>query len=158
MLELNGEINDKGVATIFNRKELEDWFVKNSGKRFKIKVERRYKKRSEQQSRYYWGVVIPLIRERLKDLGNEFSSQDTHEALKAKFNTGEIKNESGVQEEFVLSTAKLRTVEFMEYLDKIQRWANEFLGLVIPLPNEQLKIDSVIIVEHDKEVGALIAR
>lgn len=141
MIELSGHIDENGQPKIHNKKELDKWFDKHSGKDFKIKVERKYKKRSNNQNAYYFGVVIPLINERLRELGNEFSNQDVHEAMKAKFSVGEIVNENQVQEEFVRSTATLRTVEFMEYLDKITVWAAQFLGLAIPAPNEALEID-----------------
>jgi hypothetical protein len=141
MLELTGTINDKGEAHIFNRKKLTEWFEENKGKMFTLKIERKKKKRSNEQNAYYWGVVIPMVRERLHELGNEFNSQETHEALKAKFNTKDIVNEDGVVEDIVQSTGALSTTDFMIYLDKIQRWANQFLGIVIPNPNEALQID-----------------
>lgn len=141
MIELSGHIDENGVAKIHNNKELSAWFLKHAGKDFKIKVERKFKKRSNSQNAYYFGCVIPLINERLRELGNEFSNQDVHEAMKSKFCVGEIVNENGVQEEFVRSTATLRTVEFMEYLDKITVWAAQFLGITIPLPNEAIEID-----------------
>jgi hypothetical protein len=35
-----------------------------------------------------------------------------------------------------LSTKKLTTVEFEEYLERVRRWAASFLSLYVPLPNE----------------------
>jgi hypothetical protein len=152
MIELNGEINAEGKAHIFNQKELTKWFADNAGKRFTIKVERLKKKRSTPQNAYYWGVVVPMVRERLYELGNECTTQDTHEVLKAKFNTIEVLNTDNVSDEIVQSTKVLSTVGFMEYLDKIQRWANQFLGIVIPNPNEQV----TLLATYDKEVSATI--
>lgn len=140
MIELNGKVDESGKAKIYHRKEMEDWFAKNAGKDFTIKLERKKKSRSSMQNAYYWGVVLPTVRDRLAELGNEFSLQDTHEALKAKFNLVEIKNNDEVSDEFVQSTSKLSTTEFMDYIDKVQRWANQFLGIIIPQPNEQIKL------------------
>jgi len=141
MLELNGFVDKDGAAHIVNRYHLTQWFEQNKNGKFTLKIERRKKKRSTNQNAYYWGVVIPLVRDRLLQLGNEFSLQDTHEALKARFNTKEVYNEHGVVDELVQSTGILSTGEFMEYLDKIQRWSNTFLDLIIPQPNEPLTID-----------------
>lgn len=155
MIELNGHIDKDGKPTIHRKAEMEAWFTKNAGKDFKIKVERKYKKRSDPQNRYYFGVVVPLIRERLLQLGNDFTLEETHEALKAKFNVHEILNDKGVSDEIVKSTAKLRTIEFMEYLDRITMWAAQFLGITIPAPNEQLTIDSIVLLTGNN--GVIIA-
>jgi hypothetical protein len=34
------------------------------------------------------------------------------------------------------STTRLDTLEFTDYIEKCRLWANEFLGLQIPLPAE----------------------
>ena len=34
------------------------------------------------------------------------------------------------------STTRLDTLEFTDYIEKCRLWANEFLGLQIPLPGE----------------------
>jgi hypothetical protein len=34
------------------------------------------------------------------------------------------------------STTRLNTLEFTDYIEKCRLWANEFLGLNIPLPGE----------------------
>ncbi len=34
------------------------------------------------------------------------------------------------------STTRLDTIAFVEYTEKCRLWANEFLGLTIPLPGE----------------------
>lgn len=141
MIEFNGHIDENGTPKIYHKKELDEWFKNNAGKDFRIKVERKRKKRSTPQNAFYWAVVVPMIKDRLNELGHEFNDDDTHDALKAKFNTVEIINKDEVSDEIVKSTTKLTTVEFMEYLDKVMRWASEFLGIVIPEPNSQTEID-----------------
>src|SRR6186997_1828154 len=49
-------------------------------------------KRSEQQNRYHFGIVVPLVQEGIKHLGTELTKQETHEFLKGKFNYQEIIN------------------------------------------------------------------
>lgn len=98
-------------------------------------------KRSNPQNSYYWGVVIPMIRQAFYDLGHELSAEETHEFLKGKFNCKQVVGDGGEVVEIPLSTASLNKTDFGEYLEKIQRFASEFLGLVIPDPNEQLTIN-----------------
>jgi hypothetical protein len=40
----------------------------------------------------------------------------------------------------VMSTTELSTVEFNDYTDKIREWANNFLNLQLPLPNESVEL------------------
>lgn len=82
--------------------------------------------RSLNQNSYYWGVVVPIL---ASDLGYEV--EEMHEALKWKFlrvNDKELPT--------VRSTAKLSKGEFVEYIDRIIRWAATEYQIIIPLPNE----------------------
>ena len=109
--------------------------------RYRVVIERA-NKRSGQQNRYYWGLVIPMLTEAFKDLGHELSQEETHEFLKAKFNSKQIHNEdTGEAIDLPLSTTRLSKFDFSEYIEKIQRFAAEFLNVVIPDPNTQLQFD-----------------
>ena len=95
-------------------------------------------RRSNQQNRYYWGVIIFEINHRLKQLGNDFDSETVHEFLKDKFNKMGIIGEGGELIGTVGgSTAKLNKEDFGIYIDKIIDWAKQFLDITIPLPGEQ---------------------
>lgn len=84
--------------------------------------------RSLPQNKFYWSVVVDLIKQGLNDLGNEFSKEEVHEFLKAKFNTTELVNEdTGEIIQVPRSTATLTTIQFSEYIEKIQRFAAEWL-------------------------------
>ena len=96
------------------------------GKYVEVVVRKERSERSNNQNKYYHGVVVKML--------SDFTGYDrdeVHEILKHEFlkkvNTGGF--------EYVKSTAKLSTVEFEEYLDKIKTWAS-MLGCVIPDPNE----------------------
>lgn len=105
--------------------------VRYEGKEATLIIKPLRKSRSDNQNRYYYGVVIKILSEELGFLPDEM-----HEVLKQKFLTSEtIKIGS---EEFVIvkSTASLNTVEFEEYLSQIRSWASMDLNTLIPLPNE----------------------
>ncbi len=106
-------------------------------------VERsRYNKRSNQQNRYYFGLVIPLVKKGIADLGTELTTEETHEFLKARFNYTELVNEDTAEVlQLPRSTAALSKVEFMEYIERIQVFASQFLNIVIPDPGEQMEMN-----------------
>lgn len=97
-----------------------------------------HNKRSNPQNRYYFGLVIPLIQEGIKQLGTEITKEECHEFLKARFNSEEIVNtETG---EFVIiprSTAGLNKELFSAYIEKVHQFAAEFLSIEIPSPGMQ---------------------
>ncbi len=118
----NGEIVNK--ITVRNAfKDLADG-------RYSLKIEAA-NKRSLNQNAYYWGVVLPLVKDGLRDIGyREIKTiDDTHEALKYMFLKKQIGNENtGEVIEILGSTAKLTTVNFNEYIEDIAKWCAEFLG------------------------------
>lgn len=89
-------------------------------------------KRSHQQNKYYWGVPIKLIGEKLG-----YDDDETHEILKQKFLKIKVVR-LGDGEEFIISksTTDLKTVEFEDFLSKVRTWASVKLECMIPMPNE----------------------
>ena len=107
-----------------------------------VTVERQKKTRSIQQSRYYWGVVVPLVKDGLNDIGYKLTTESVHEFLKGQFNVKEIINEnSGEILKAVGSTTELTTSGMMEYFAQIQQWATEYLNIYIPDPNQQTTLN-----------------
>lgn len=101
-------------------------------------------KRTIHQNAYYHGVIVPLVMEGLQNVGySEIrTAEDAHETLKFLFLKKCIPNENtGEAIEFIGSTAKLTTTEFNLFIDQIIMWAAEFLGIQIPLPNEQMQLN-----------------
>ena len=99
------------------------------------------KNRSNNQNRYYWGLVLPLIQKGLLDATGELRSNNnihynillplfapTNEII--NIDTGECINER-------LTSSEMTTTQFCEYIIEIQKWAAEFLGIDIPSPNEE---------------------
>ena len=106
-----------------------------------LTIEKKSKKRSLSQNAYYWGVVVPIVKQGLNDVGYRMTTETTHDYLKTNFNIIEIANETnGEIISFIGSTTEMSTSQMMDYFAKITEWAAEFLGVQIPEPNEQLKI------------------
>lgn len=107
-----------------------------AGSYVEVTIRKKKKHRSSPQNRYYWGVVIEMIRAGMKDMGDMVTPEQVHEFLKWRFlrfskvdeNTGEVLYE------YAGSTADLKTVEFSEYVEKCCQFAAEMLGVSIPLP------------------------
>ena len=100
-----------------------------------------YRKRSVSQNAYYWSVVVPMVRHGLYDIGFDEvqTNEDAHELLKRQFVRRQFVNkQTGEVVAITESTTKLSIPEFGEYLEKVCKWAAEYLGVVIPSPNEEL--------------------
>ena len=94
-----------------------------------VVVKNLHSTRSNQQNRYYWGVVVKIL---CDETG--YDQESMHEILKDKF----LQIKTQVFNEVVdtsRSTTSLNTVEMNEYLENIQRWAAEN-GTIIPDPDE----------------------
>ena len=113
-----------------------------------ITVERYYVKRSLKQN----NLLHVYLTEIAKETG--MSLEQIKEALKKKFLTvplttkdGEIIADKTTGEvlERVRGTSELTVVEFMEFTDNVRLWSAEFLGIYLPLPEEQteLKLNNI---------------
>jgi hypothetical protein len=99
------------------------------------------KNRSNNQNRYYWGLVLPLIQNGLLEATGELRSVDNihYKILLPLFApTNEIVNkDTGECIVERLTSSDLTTTQFCEYILEIQKWSAEFLGIDIPSPNEE---------------------
>ena len=98
-------------------------------------------KRSNNQNRYYWSGVVPIVREGLKDMGIVMSTEQTHSLLKFRFLKKEFISNDGEVIESIGSTTELSKQEFNEYIERIKQWAAEYLNIQIPDPEEQTTIE-----------------
>lgn len=100
-------------------------------------IKRYRKRRSDAQNAYYWGVVVPAVRQGLIEAwGETLSGDEVHEYLKSMFLMKPIVNRAtgelvGTRPG---SSAKLDIAEFGEYADRIAVWAGEYLGVEVPPP------------------------
>jgi hypothetical protein len=94
-------------------------------------IRKHHSKRSNEQNKYYWGVVISI-------LSNHFGydPEEMHTEMKLMFNP--IPSKIDPARSIGGSTTKLSTVEFFSdeqsYVERICRWAAEQHGVYIPPP------------------------
>ena len=132
-------VNGKLVS---NRKPIQEAIATFEGKEIEISICKAKKKRSNPQNAFYWGVVVPIVRNGLIEIGYKLTNERTHDFLKERFLKEELVNEETGEllGSVSKSTASLTTTQFMEYMADINQFAAEFLGVTIPDPNEQLTI------------------
>jgi len=86
--------------------------------------------RSNNQNRYYFGIVLKIISEE-----TGYTVDECHEICKIKFNSKMIHD--GKKDMMIgLSTTSLNTSDMESYLEEIRMWASMNLGLNVPEPNE----------------------
>jgi hypothetical protein len=132
-----GEIY-KGKLTINERKKFADAVAVMPDCEVTIFIEKIYNKRSNSQNSYYWGVLIKCFTDGYYEMtGENITQAEAHEFLKQRFNSFEVVNEkTGQVEKFPKSTTALTTIEYMQYIEHCIKFCAEFLGVVVPLPNE----------------------
>ena len=114
------------------------------GKTVELTIRRATKQRSGNQNRYYWGVIVPIWQNLLLVEWGELRNKEyTHEFLKANCGYLERVNEAtGEILRVPKSTSENTTVEQEEYHTACRQLAFDMFGAEIPLPNEQLKLET----------------
>lgn len=98
-------------------------------KPWSVTVEPYRKKRTLSQNGLYWKWVSIIA----DATGN--SDDDAHDALKDKF-CPPREVQLGDDYRTIRSTAKLETLEFKSYMDKVYAFATAELGIMLPIPEE----------------------
>jgi hypothetical protein len=129
-----GRLSPEDSATV--RKALEA----RVGRWVEIKIQDYGDTRSKQQNAYHFGVCVKMVHRMFLDAGNDVTAQDVHEYLKQHVG-GDLfvkRVRVGTRwDTIVKSSAKLKVREWEDWMEKIRAWAAT-LGLIIPLPNEEL--------------------
>jgi hypothetical protein len=113
------------------------------------------RRRSNNQNAYLHGVVIPMVYEGLKEIGFEDvrDHEDAKDIIKRLFLSRKIKNEKlNTTIEVVRKTSELTTIEMMEFVADVQRWASEYLSIIIPDPSQP----SVLFAEYDTDLKTIL--
>jgi hypothetical protein len=134
-------ITDRKICNLTKAKEV---FNSLPDGKYLVQI-RSFKKRSLPQNAYYWGIVVPLVKEGLQGAGysDVKDNEDAHEIMKYLFLKKKMRSELNDDEIIIAgSTAELKTKEFNAYLEEIWQWSAEYLGVQIPQPNEQVALFS----------------
>lgn len=91
-----------------------------------VTVDKRKRKRSDKQNKYYRGVIVKMIADQMGEARHE----SVHNMLRGFFLKDYIARFPTTK-----STTELSTVEMEEYHAKCRMWASQELGLYIPDPN-----------------------
>jgi hypothetical protein len=125
--KFKGRVSDAGELSINEIVRFKQFLLGLRGKEVSVVVKRYSKGRSNQQNRYYFGVVVAMLAD-----FTGYGIDEMHEALKQQF----LRVESETRFNITKSTAELATVEMEEYLSSIRSWASVELGVYIPKPDE----------------------
>ena len=109
---------------------------------YTVEIKRYKKQRSLDQNGYYWGCVVQLVYEGLRDAGYDEirNPDDAHAMLKEMFFKKVIFSEKKGELAMIQSSTAFSTIEFEDKMQSIRQWAKEFLNINIPLPNEQAEL------------------
>ena len=125
-----------------NRNLIKDAIATFEGKQIVIKIEKFKKKRSTQQNRFYYGVIIPIVQNCLKEAGHIMTSESTHDLIKLKFLKEAlfVNETTGEVIERIKSTTELSTSQFIDLLAEINNFTFEYFGVTLPSPNDDLTL------------------
>ena len=142
-----GHVSEEGEITLPKRMRAE-LVAAFRGKDFEIRARRKRKRTTDPQRRYYFGVIVEAITYAIREADPEtgWTREMVHEVLKDRFlplvrEWREFVNtETGEAIREPLTTTKLTTTEREMYHDHCRKFAAEFFGVEIPLPNEQAEM------------------
>lgn len=132
----------------FTSRRVRQLIAQLEGQSVEVMVRKRRSYRTNSANAYYWGVVVAMIGNHLRQHGltgphgGPITDEQVHELLAAKFlrESVLINPDTGEYVEVVKSTKTLTKSEFGDYVMMCKQWAAEDLSLQIPDPNEQLTL------------------
>ena len=138
-IETYGQIK-QGKLSIVRRQLFVESLQTLTNGRYRVSIEKLYRKRSNPQNAYLWGVVYPLVLQGFNQVGyNLIDNEEVHSFCKNRFLKKMLVSDSGEMFETIGSTRKLTTMEFNEYIENIKQFAYEYLNMNIPEPNEEME-------------------
>lgn len=141
-LQYFGQIDETGKLNLTNNKGFLSDLKALAGKWIVLTVENK-SKRSNKQNSYFHGVIIPIVKEHLLDLGWKEARSNEWVKNYIKYNCliKEVANEeTGETIKTLGETSGLSTGEFMEFIADVQQWCADKLDLYIPDPGEVLEM------------------
>ena len=131
------EVTASGNLSPHIRDEISRLLKSLSGKRVVIKIALWRNTRSNKQNKFYYGVVIPLVKAMFVGAGNVVSEEDVHEFLKNRVGklSKLVTDPNGEVHSIPRSSADLDTIEFETWMTQIRAWGADY-GLEIPMPTQ----------------------
>lgn len=127
-----------------NGKLINDAIKTFEGKTIKVTIERQRRYRTSPQNNFYWGVVIPILQEGIKEATGEVRDANSiHYQIILPLLAPDreiINTESGEVILEKITSSEMTTTEFCFFISDIQKWGAEFLGVDIPSPNEEITL------------------
>lgn len=117
-------------------------------------------KRSIPQNSYLHGILLPIVRDALKDAGWSHikTIEDAKDFIKVKFLCKEVVNEqTGEIMQIFRHTSELSKMEFSMLVEEVAVWLWEFFQIKLPMPGEQLEMP-FLIAERDQNINAIIVK
>lgn len=102
---------------------------------FRVDVVKYRKRRSDAQNKLLWGWVYPHVAAGILEAwGENLTGDEVHILMKRKFLSRPIVNQNTGEEmdRAFVTTTKLTTEEFSQYVENIAKFAAESLSVVIP--------------------------
>jgi hypothetical protein len=93
--------------------------------------------RSQQQNRYYWGVVLPFVQRWIGSSGQSVTTDALHEYFRAGYLSYTFVAEGVDARRVARSTASLSVEEMAAYIDAVSGWCIERTGSAPPQPPEK---------------------
>uniref|UniRef100_A0A6M3LLC6 Uncharacterized protein n=1 Tax=viral metagenome TaxID=1070528 RepID=A0A6M3LLC6_9ZZZZ len=107
-----------------------------TGAHVEIIIRKHRSKRTDEQNRYYWGVVVAILADHFG-----YEPEEFHEEMKLMFNP--IQSKIDPSRTIGGSTTKMSTVDFFSdqdsYVERICRWGATEHGVFIPPPEKAEK-------------------
>ncbi|MDX8563444.1 hypothetical protein OZ664_05470 [Elizabethkingia sp. HX WHF] len=126
-----------------NKDFIRDAISQFEGKEIQIIFKRKYKKRTNNENAFYWSVWIPILQRAIHETWGEFRDPgEVHEIIKITCNYEEKPNiATGEFIRVPKSSTQLNTYQWeFEFKQKVRQFALDYFNVVLPEPNEQLKI------------------
>ena len=125
-----------------NRNTVLDAIKSFNGSDVVLTIDKVKKKRSNNQNRFYWGCLIPLMQKGAKDMwGESWSIDKAHKHLSKLFVFHESVNvKTGLITQTPKSTTELTTTDWEVYVTEIRIYLLENFDIEAPSPNEEITL------------------
>ena len=125
-----------------NRNTVLDAIKSFNGSDVVLTIDKVKKKRSNNQNRFYWGCLIPLMQKGAKDMwGESWSIDKAHKHLSKLFVFHESVNvKTSEITQTPKSTTELTTTDWEVYVTEIRIYLLENFDIEAPEPNEEITL------------------